>query len=141
MSSAPSGRALSTISAILSNLAVFVAPRFETLKKQRVRRTPCSITARSIIPQSMWVTRRAESDDPDDYKHGNYEHVKEDGPPNRSPPRTPYSLVWAYLPTATSSRPSLSPRRGRRRSPRDRPCAGGVPWQRLRHRLCRRRPR
>src|SRR5215210_5047849 len=42
-SSAPSGSALSTTSASLSNLAVFVAPRFETLKKQRILRTPCSI--------------------------------------------------------------------------------------------------
>ncbi len=40
MSSAPSGSALSTTSVSLSNLAVLVTPRFETLKKQRVSRDP-----------------------------------------------------------------------------------------------------
>ena len=52
------------------------------------------------------------------------------------------------LPDATSCRPSLSPRKGRRRSRRVRPCAGAHPWRRsprrpclLPHRSRRRAPR
>src|SRR5215203_2369065 len=52
-SSAPSGRAFSTTSASLSSLAVCRSPGFETLKKQRVLRTPCSIPQVDYIPESV----------------------------------------------------------------------------------------
>jgi hypothetical protein len=45
------------------------------------------------------------------------------------------------VPAATSSRPCLSPRRGRRRSRRARPCAAAGPWRRSHHRPCRPPPR